>query len=217
MGTPDENRAVIERAFTAYNAGDVHGYVGCYAARVRGRDLYSEGAWQTNAEVLAETETFRRSFPDRRCETDTIVAGGDRVVVHHMSLATHAKTGKAVAWACSSTYRIEDGAIVEVIVMNDTFGLLTASGSSCGRHAARRPPNRTARPPERVTRSSTRIRPLAPDNRRSPLPGGPGLILEAVPLVRAPARLTQQRQDLTAVVSVVDDAVHEQVRGMRLV
>jgi hypothetical protein len=66
MGTPDENRAVIDRAFTTYSAGDVRGYVRCYAARVRGRDLYSDGAWQTNTEVLAETETFRRSFPDHR-------------------------------------------------------------------------------------------------------------------------------------------------------
>jgi hypothetical protein len=127
MTTPTMTR--VRRAFEAYNAGDLPSYVALYADRVTTRTLYADSTKEhTQAETLAQNERFRETFPDHRCDIDTIVADGDLVSVHYLSSATHAPTSKRVTWACSSLYRFEGDAVVEVVILNDTYRLLSELG-----------------------------------------------------------------------------------------
>jgi len=127
----EDNVAAVRRAFAAYNVDDLDGYGALYGARITVRSLYAGSAREhTNEQARAGTERFRETFPDHRCEIDTIVAQDDLVTVHYLSSATHAPTSKAVTWACSSSYRFRNGVVVEVLILNDTHRLREEIGAT---------------------------------------------------------------------------------------
>lgn len=90
-----------------------------------------------NREALKQVlAPFLAAFPDRRVTTEALVAEGDQVVARYTWRGTHAgeffgipPTGKTVAVAGTSVYRLADGKVAESWWQEDVLGLMQQLGA----------------------------------------------------------------------------------------
>lgn len=126
----ERNKDVIRRAFAAANAGDIDGSVTATApdARLNGQPFGREGDRERTRRMLA-------AFPDVRYELHDLIAEGDKVVARYTMRGTDqgglfgaAPTGKPVAMAVTTIYRIREDQIVELWENYDALGLFQQLG-----------------------------------------------------------------------------------------
>jgi predicted ester cyclase len=127
----EENKALIQRAFAASNAGDIDGSVAATApdARLNGEPFGREGDRQRTQRLLA-------AFPDVQYELHDLIAEGDKVAVRYTMRGTQhgellgiAPTGKAVSMSVTTIYRISDAQVVDLWENYDALGLLRQLGA----------------------------------------------------------------------------------------
>jgi steroid delta-isomerase-like uncharacterized protein len=82
-------------------------------------------------EIVEFLESHFETFPDYSGTTESMVAGGDRVVVCYTARGTHSDhyedvepTGQTIEWTGMAMYRIEDDGIAEIWLEEDRLGLL---------------------------------------------------------------------------------------------
>jgi steroid delta-isomerase-like uncharacterized protein len=122
---------LVARHFdTMWNRGDVS-----VAAEICAPDVVQHDPLTTrlvDLEIYLEyLQDVRRAFPDLALAVEDVVAEGDRVVVRWTFTGTHehemrglAATGRKVAFAGMSMYRLADGRIAEIWTSFDTVGYL---------------------------------------------------------------------------------------------
>lgn len=133
-----ENVERIERAFEAYNSGDIEGYAEVYADPVVVVDAATgERREEKRADGIAESRGFLESFPDHRCTMVRLTAEDDRVIAHYANEATHTgpgafgePTGVRAVWGTFTEYRLADGKVVEVTTVTEVHSLLKQLGFS---------------------------------------------------------------------------------------
>jgi predicted ester cyclase len=137
MARAEDSRAIIQEAFTTYNAGDLDAYAGFYADPVVRIDPNSGETQQVSRQqARAENDGFRQIISDHQCTIASIVAEDGRVAVRYVNSGTHTgasallgePTGQEVRWAGWSEYRLEDGLIVEVTALTAMHVLLRQLG-----------------------------------------------------------------------------------------
>jgi predicted ester cyclase len=114
----EANKAVVVRAWAAYDKGDVDGFAACLTDDWREYDgAGNETRLDDEREAMA---AHRVAFPDKRTEVEAIVAEGDLVSVMTHTTATHlgryfdaAPAGKAVRIHEISLHRVRDGRIAQ--------------------------------------------------------------------------------------------------------
>jgi predicted ester cyclase len=118
MGTPADNKELVQRFMTALNTGDVAGAAACfdaerYYSHAHGADL--AGTWE-------QMKAWYRSgtFADASAEQIAFFGEGDRVVNHARVTAVHNGTylgvpasGRTVTFDSMEIWRIEGDKIVE--------------------------------------------------------------------------------------------------------
>jgi steroid delta-isomerase-like uncharacterized protein len=127
-GTPETNKAIVQREFDAWNQGDIDALLTVldeiYAsnfvyndpARPHVTDLASYKQW-------AAEECFA-PFPDLDMPIEDIIAEGDKVVVRWTFTGTHIGLGREVTQTGISIYRIADGKVVEIWCACDMLGTI---------------------------------------------------------------------------------------------
>jgi len=128
----EQNIAVLEQARSAWNSGDLAGYLRVYApeaAALEG-DPPSE-----EAPVRAFYQAFFDAFPGSQLIFEDVFAAGDKVVCRFIIYGAHGEpfqgipaTGKDVALPGITILRFEDGVCVERWSQVDFLGLLTQLG-----------------------------------------------------------------------------------------
>jgi predicted ester cyclase len=114
----EANKAVVIRAWAAYDMGDVEGFAACLTDDWREYDgAGNETRLDDEREAMA---AHRVAFPDKRTEIEAIVAEGDLVSVMTHTTATHlgryfdaAPAGKPVRIHEISLHRVRDGRIAQ--------------------------------------------------------------------------------------------------------
>jgi len=129
--TTEQAKALVHRHLDVmWNRGDVS-----VAGEVCASELVQHDPFTTRLTDLdtyvAYLEEVRRAFPDLVLATEDVVAEGDRVVVRWSFTGTHqdqmrdlAATGRRVAFAGMSMYRLAEGRIAEIWTSFDTIGYL---------------------------------------------------------------------------------------------
>jgi predicted ester cyclase len=124
MMTAEENKAVVSRYFQEFHDGREHAIL----EEIMSPDLL-EGTRQV-------TEMLLTAFPDYRITIEEQIAEGDKVSTVWTGSGTHkgewespagtiASTGKRVRWTGTTTLRLSEGRIAEVIATSwDHLGIL---------------------------------------------------------------------------------------------
>lgn len=138
---PTENIAIMRNAFAALSRRDFDAAAeflsSDFIINLAGVPYQMRGrrTWRKN------TETFFRSFPDIRFETQDMFASEDKVAVRSRFTGTHTgeflgnqPTGKRVDCQSYELYRIADGKIAEEWICSDMLTILTQIGAFPARH-----------------------------------------------------------------------------------
>jgi len=132
--SPEENTAVVEQWFAAWDAGDVAVFEEILAVDhihgwAQGPDTISM------AEFMARFEQFSSAFSGFTTTIDGVMAEGDIVAVRWTTTGTNdgslfgmEPTGKTVSWTGINVFRFECGVIVESWSENDLFALMQQLG-----------------------------------------------------------------------------------------
>ena len=124
MVTTEENKAVVSRYFQEFHHGREHHVL----EEIMTPDML-EGTWQL-------TEMLLSAFPDYRVTIEEQIAEGDKVATVWTGYGTHegewespagtiAPTGKQVRWTGTTTLRLSEGRISDVIATSwDHLGIL---------------------------------------------------------------------------------------------
>jgi predicted ester cyclase len=118
MGTPAENKALIQRFVDCLRDGDVAGAAACFDS-----DRYYSHFHESNlAGTWEKMKAMRRAaaLSDWHSETIALLADGDYVVLHEKATATHSgsfyglpPTGTTVTFTSTQTWRVDGDKIVE--------------------------------------------------------------------------------------------------------
>jgi predicted ester cyclase len=129
MVTPEENKAVVGRYFEEFHDGREHAIL----EQIMIPDLL-EGTRQV-------TQMLLTAFPDYRITIEEQIAEGEKVATVWSGIGTHegqwespagtiASTGKHVRWMGTTTLRLSEGRITEVIATSwDHLGILQQLGA----------------------------------------------------------------------------------------
>ena len=127
--TPEENKAVVGRYFEEFHDGREHAIL----EQIMIPDLL-EGTRQV-------TQMLLTAFPDYRITIEEQIAEGEKVATVWSGIGTHegqwespagtiASTGKHVRWTGTTTLRLSEGRITEVIATSwDHLGILQQLGA----------------------------------------------------------------------------------------
>ena len=126
--TPEENKALVSRYFQEFHHGREHAIL----EEIMTPDLLGG--------TRRLTEMLLTAFPDYRVTIEEQIAEGDKVATVWTGHGTHegewespagtiAPTGKRVRWTGTTTLRLSEGRISEVIATNwDHLGILQQLG-----------------------------------------------------------------------------------------
>src|SRR5918911_1532395 len=129
MMTAEENKAVVSRYFQEFHDGREHAIL----EEIMSPDLL-EGTRQV-------TEMLLTAFPDYRITIEEQIAEGDKVATVWSGMGTHegewespagtiAPTGKRVRWTGTTTLRLSEGRISDVIATSwDHLSILQQLGA----------------------------------------------------------------------------------------
>ena len=129
MVPAEQNKAVVSRYFQEFHDGREHAIL----EEIMTPDLL-EGTWKL-------TEMLLSAFPDYRLAIEEQIAEGDKVATVWTGSGTHegewespagtiAPTGKQVRWMGTTTLRLSEGRISEVIATSwDHLGILQQFGA----------------------------------------------------------------------------------------
>jgi steroid delta-isomerase-like uncharacterized protein len=120
----EETKALVLRAVTLINEGNIDALDDCFAATFADHPLYpavvSPGYVPGPALLKQALVGFRAALPDMRWTVDHLLAEGDRVLLVYTLTGTHQgtiygvpATGKQITYVSVSIFRIEDGKIAE--------------------------------------------------------------------------------------------------------
>jgi steroid delta-isomerase-like uncharacterized protein len=131
--TARESKDVVRRTFDAARNRDRDAFIELHADDAV---LHSGDETIQGGEAIAEQQwAFYESFPDVSPTPDTLLAEGDLVAVRWIWTGTHERvfegiepTGTEVEVEEMGLFRVEDGEVVEVWLLADTFGLLQQLG-----------------------------------------------------------------------------------------
>ena len=132
--SPEENMAMVERWFVAWDAGDAGAFEEILAddhshAWAQGPDTTSSAGFRQRF------EEFSGAFSGFETTIDGAIAEGDIVAVRWTTSGTNdgslfgmEPTGKTVSWTGLNVYRFECGKIAESWSENDLFSLMQQLG-----------------------------------------------------------------------------------------
>lgn len=132
MASPQENKAVVEEAFDAWDSGDAAGFESVYADDVAhpGHDIDGVDDLQ---EIL---DAWLDAFPDLEHAVDAMVAEGDWVATRFHITGTHEgvfqgiePTGEAIEIQGMAMERVENGEIVERHLVEDLLDFYLQLGA----------------------------------------------------------------------------------------
>lgn len=125
----EQNKAIVQRYFEEFHTGR--------AATILEQIVASDLVEPTRE----ATDRLRTAFPDYELKIDTQIAEGDRVATIWTGRGSHqgewaspigpvAATGTSVTWTGTTTLRVVDGKIAEVLGTNwDHLGILQQLGA----------------------------------------------------------------------------------------
>ncbi len=129
-----ENRAAIERARDAWNAGDLDGYLQLYDDGIRLHGYAPEPMDKTG--VRAFYESVFTAFPSPQLDFHDVFGDGDRMCIRFTMTGTHEgeflgvpATGRDIALPGITTLQFRDGRCVERWSQADMLGLLVQLGA----------------------------------------------------------------------------------------
>jgi len=132
--TPDENKAIVERYFAAWDSVDAEGLSGVLAPEY----LHHWGAGvdtTSSADMISRLDGFHTAFPDLQRMINALIAEGDLVVAYWTNVATQATefqgasaSDVAATWSGFNLFRIECGMIAEGWNESDHLGRLMQAG-----------------------------------------------------------------------------------------
>lgn len=132
------NKAVVARAWAAYDRGDADGFAACLSPDWREHD-WAGGDGTTLADEREAMAQHRVAFPDKHTVVTLAIAEGDWVSARSRTTATHTgpyfdlqPTGTSVRLNEISLHRIVDGRIAETWALIDGPGFYEQIS---GRHA----------------------------------------------------------------------------------
>lgn len=132
--TPEaENKRLVRTLMEAYNEHDLTTFVDCYAG-----DAYIHGAGE-DFDGRDRVRSFARgqfeAFPDGTYRIEDLVAEDDRVTLRTTFTGTHERpffgvepTGREIEVSEIAIYRIEDGAIAEMWLEANLWGMFQQLG-----------------------------------------------------------------------------------------
>ncbi len=132
MGSPQENKAVVEEAWGAWDDGDAAGFEGVYADDVRHPGMDIDGVDELQ-EVL---DAWLDAFPDLEHEVEGMLAEGDWVATRFTIRGTHEgvfggidPTGERIEIPGMAMELVEDGEIVERHLVEDLLDFYLTLGA----------------------------------------------------------------------------------------
>jgi predicted ester cyclase len=127
--TAEENKAIVSRYFQEFHHGREHAIL---------EEIMTPDLLEGTRDV---TEMLLRAFPDYQVTIEEQIAEGDKVATVWTGSGTHegewespagtiAPTGKQVRWMGTTTLRLSEGRITEVIATSwDHLGILQQLGA----------------------------------------------------------------------------------------
>ncbi len=159
--TEEENTAIVQRWYDAFNAGDLDAVADALAPVIVQHAADFADAKGVD-EVRASMGAFMDAFPDMQHDIEVMVADDDLVAARVIAHGTHQgefmgipATGKDVTWSILSIYRIACGQIAEQWSEVDALGRLQQLG------AVPLPGGPAGAPPAEVATPETPSRPAA--------------------------------------------------------
>ena len=123
--------ALLRQMHRAFNAHDIDGLVGCYAADYDGLDASRARTVHGHAGVRAELGRWFSAFPDLAMDVHDVVLGPGRVAFVWTMAGTHAgaflnvpASGRVVEICGMGRLDVERGRIVRSLYLWDMAGLL---------------------------------------------------------------------------------------------
>ena len=130
----EENKAVVQRFFEAFNAGDLDGVAAVFAPNAV---VHNSGAPDPlNLDGFKQlAAVFLAAFPGGEHSIEDMIVEGDKVTTRIIYRGTHTgdlmgipPTGKQVATSAMTIDRITNGKIVETWRLFDQMGMMQQLG-----------------------------------------------------------------------------------------
>jgi predicted ester cyclase len=119
--SPEDNKMLIRQGIEALNQRDMERYFAMYAPTCIFYEPPSE-PFGVERDRQNAKHAFT-DFPDMHLTIDDMVGEREKVVVRWTCRATHAPSGRSIAWTRVSFMRMLDGKVVEDWVHSDLLGL----------------------------------------------------------------------------------------------